>query len=113
MEDLGFVFALVWETSHQPVAMGDRRRRKDMNMYAGLGIILIIVGAIVAFGVEQAVDGWDLQAIGYILMAGGAISLLVAAIQGLGWMSRSRTKVQTERHVSDDGAHFVEETHTS
>ena len=56
-------------------------------MYAGLGIMLIIVGAVVAFGVEQAVEGFDLHAIGYILMAGGAISLLVAAIQGLGWMA--------------------------
>jgi hypothetical protein len=86
---------------------------KDDNMYAGLGIILIIVGAIVAFGVEQAVEGFDLQAIGYILMVGGAISLLVAAIQGLGWMSRSRSRVQSERHVSPDGGHVVEETHTS
>ena len=82
-------------------------------MYAALGIILIIAGAIVAFGVERAVDGFDLQAIGYILMIGGAISLLVAAIQGLGWMSRSRRKFQTERHVSDDGSHYVEETHTT
>jgi hypothetical protein len=86
---------------------------KDTNMYAGLGIILIITGAIVAFGVEQAVDGFDLQAIGYILMVGGALSLLVAAIQGLGWMSRSRRNVQTERHVSPDGGHVIEETHTS
>ena len=82
-------------------------------MYAGLGIILIITGAIVAFGVEQAVDGFDLQAIGYILMVGGAISLLVAAIQGLGWMSRGRHKVQSERIVSPDGGHVVEETHTT
>jgi hypothetical protein len=82
-------------------------------MYAGLGIVLIIAGAIVAFGVEQAVEGFDLQAIGYILMVGGAISLLVAAIQGMGWMSRSRHTVQSERHVSPDGGHVVEETHTS
>ena len=82
-------------------------------MYAGLGIILIIAGAILAFGVEQAVEGFDLQAIGYILMVGGAISLLVAAIQGLGWMSRSRRNVQTERIVSPDGGHVVEETRTS
>jgi hypothetical protein len=82
-------------------------------MYAGLGIFLIVAGAIVAFGVERAVDGFDLQAIGYILMAGGAIALVVAAIQGLGWMSRSRRRMQTERHVSPDGTHYVEETHTA
>lgn len=82
-------------------------------MYAGLGIMLIIAGAIVAFGVEQAVDGFDLQAIGYILMAGGAIALLVAAIQGLGWMSSSRRRMQTERQVSADGTHYVEETRST
>ncbi len=82
-------------------------------MYAALGIMLIVAGAIVAFGVEQAVDGFDLQAIGYILMVGGAISLLVAAIQGMGWMSRSRHSVQTERQVSPDGGHVIEETHTT
>jgi hypothetical protein len=82
-------------------------------MYAGLGIILIIAGAIVAFGVERAVDGFNLQAIGYILMVGGAIALLVSAIQGLGWMSRGRRSMQTERQMSADGTHYVEETHTA
>ena len=82
-------------------------------MYAGLGILLIVAGAIVAFGVEQAVDGFDLQAIGYILMVGGAIALVVAAIQGLGGMSRRNRKVETERHVSGDGQHSVEETRSN
>jgi hypothetical protein len=81
-------------------------------MYAALGIILIVAGAIVAFGIERAVDGFDLQAIGYIMMVGGALSLLVAAIQGLGWMSRSRRTFETERHMSPDGSHYVEETQT-
>ena len=77
---------------------------------AALGIILMIAGGIVAWGVDAVADDFDLQAIGYILIAGGAIALLVAAIQGAGWMSRSNRQMRTERHVSTDGNHFVEET---
>ena len=77
---------------------------------AALGIILIIAGGIVAWGVDAVADDFNLQAIGYILMAGGAMALLVAAIQGAGWMSRSNRQMRTERHVSADGNHFVEET---
>jgi len=80
---------------------------------AAIGIILIVAGAIIAWGVNAAVDGVDLQVIGYIVMAGGAIALLVAAIQAAGWWSRSTTRMQTERHVSPDGRHYVEETKTN
>lgn len=82
-------------------------------MFAALGIILIVAGAIIAFGITTAVDNVNLEVVGYVLMAGGALSLLVGAIQGLGWMSRSNHKIETERHVSPDGTHYVEETHTS
>jgi hypothetical protein len=81
-------------------------------VFAALGILLIVGGAIIAFGIESAVDSVNLEAVGYILMAGGAVSLLVAAIQGLGWMSRSNRRFETERHMSADGTHYVEETHT-
>ncbi len=77
---------------------------------AALGIVLIVVGAIIVWGVDAVVDGFDLQVIGFILMAGGAIALLVAAVQAVGWMSRSNTKMRTERHMSSDGQHYVEET---
>jgi hypothetical protein len=79
---------------------------------AALGIFLIIAGAIVVWGVEAVVDGFDLQAIGYILMAGGAIALLVAAVRAAGWMSMNNRKMRTERVASPDGTHFVEQTET-
>jgi hypothetical protein len=77
---------------------------------AAIGIILIIAGAVLAWGVSIAVDGANLQLIGYIVMAGGGLALVVAAIKGAGWMSMSNQKVHTERHVSADGQHYVEET---
>ena len=82
-------------------------------MLAVFGIFLIVAGAIVTFAVDTAVEGVDLQALGYILMAGGVLSLLAAAIKGAGWMSMSNTKMHTERHMSADGGHYVEETQTA
>lgn len=78
-------------------------------MFAILGILLLVAGAIITFAVERSADGVDLVAIGWILMAGGALSLLVALIQAAGWMSMSTRKVHTERHVSGDGQHVIEE----
>ncbi len=76
---------------------------------AAIGVLLLVVGAIVAFGVEVVVDDFDLVAVGYILMAGGGLALLIAAIRGAGWMSMSNSRVRSERHVSADGHHVVEE----
>ncbi len=79
---------------------------------AALGVVLIVVGAIIVWGVEAVVDGFDLEAIGYILMAGGVIALLVAAIRAAGWMSMNNRKMRTERVASADGTHYVEQTET-
>jgi hypothetical protein len=81
-------------------------------MYAAIGVIFVVAGAILTFAVEKTVEGLDLDVIGWILMGGGALALLIAAIQGAGWMSMSNTKLHTERHVTDDGQHYVEETRT-
>lgn len=82
-------------------------------MLAVFGILLIVAGAIVTFAIDTAVNGVDLEVLGYILMAGGALSLLAAAIMGAGWMSMTNTKMHTERHVSADGRHYVEDSQTA
>ena len=79
-------------------------------MFAALGVLLLVAGAIVTFAVDRQAEGVDLEAIGWILMAGGALSLLVALIQAAGWMSMRSTHAVTERHVSPEGDHYVEET---
>ena len=83
-------------------------------MFAVVGVILVVAGAILTFAIEQAdkADQVDLDLVGWILMGGGALSLLIAAIRGAGWMSMNNTKLHTERHVTDDGQHYVEETRT-
>lgn len=78
-------------------------------MFAVLGIVLLVAGAILTFAVDRSADGVDIVAVGWILMAGGGLALLVAMIQAAGWMSAQDTRVHTERHVSDDGQHQVEE----
>jgi hypothetical protein len=82
-------------------------------MFAGLGIILLVAGAIITFAVDKQAEGVDLAAIGWILMAGGGLALVVGMIQGVGWMSMGNSKMRTERHMSDDGQHYVEETKTA
>ncbi len=82
-------------------------------MFAALGIILLVGGAIITFAIDRQAEGVDLAAIGWILMAGGALSLVVAMIQGAGWMSARRVEMHTERHASADGRHYVEESRTA
>lgn len=66
-------------------------------MGIGVSIFLIAIGAIIAFGVNVAVSGVDLSAVGLILMVVGGIgllwSLVVAASAG------RRDGVHTERTV--------------
>lgn len=81
-------------------------------MFAGLGVILIVVGAILAFAIDRQVDGADLYTIGLILIGGGVLCLIVGAIQGAGWMSMRRSRAISETHVSPDGRHVVEEVDT-
>jgi hypothetical protein len=82
-------------------------------MFAALGIILLVAGAIITFAIDREAEGFDLHAVGWILMAGGGLALLIALIQGAGWMSARRSHAVTERHVSPDGGSVVEESHFS
>jgi hypothetical protein len=72
-----------------------------------LSILMIAVGAILAFAVNAAVDNVSLVAVGVILMVVGLIGLVVAMTQG------TFTGFRSERHVSPDGRHVVEKTHTT
>ena len=79
-------------------------------MTIGSGIGLIILGAILSFGVEaDAIAGINLQFIGYILMIGGAVGLVI----GIALMSRragprrtSRTEV-VEQNQTANGTETV------
>ena len=79
-------------------------------MLVGLGIFLVVVGAIITFAVDTAIDGVNLEVLGWIIMGGGALAIVAGAIQAAGIMSMRSNTMRHERHVSPDGQHVVEET---
>ena len=74
----------------------------------GLGILLLAIGAVMAFATDVTVEGFDIETIGLILMAVGMLAVILATVQGHFWGFRTRT----ERTASTDGTHVVEQTRT-
>ena len=71
-------------------------------MRLGTGIFLLALGAVLALAVDAQVSGIDLQVVGWILMAAGALGVVVEVAV---WAPRRRRVVQTDaRGVDADGA---------
>ncbi|MFD5213679.1 DUF6458 family protein [Microbacterium sp. NPDC058345] len=68
-------------------------------MTIGTGIVLFVIGAILAFAVNVEVEWANLDMIGYILMGAGAVAFLIGLIMLL--VRRNRTTVDG-RVVDDD-----------
>jgi len=66
-------------------------------MGIGGGIFLIVVGAILAFAVSDALQGVDLGMIGYICMAAGVLTLIIALVVNAQRTNTSHREV-IERH---------------
>lgn len=65
-------------------------------MGIGLGIVLLVIGAILAFAVQFTfAGGIEIQTVGYILMAAGVLSLILGLV-----MHTQRTNT-THREVID------------
>ena len=47
-------------------------------MYIGLGIVLIVIGAILAFVLQVDIPGMDDGMLGWILMAAGLLAILLS-----------------------------------
>ena len=75
---------------------GTTNREREM-MSIGLGIFLLVVGAILVWALDLTVTGVDLQLVGYILLAAGAL----VTILGLVLMTRRRNSVSTTRTIAD------------
>lgn len=75
-------------------------------MGIGIGIVLLVAGAILAFAVNAEVAGIDIQIIGWILMAGGLVALIIGlAIQ----LPRSRRTRSTAVTTDQAGRQYVTE----
>ncbi len=75
-------------------------------MSIGIGIFLIVVGAILAFAVSAHVHGVDLTTIGWIVMGAG---LLVTLISLLLLIPRSRRTRSTAVTTDNLGRQYVSE----
>lgn len=49
-------------------------------MYFGGSIALLAVGAVLAFAVADRISGIDLEAVGYICMAAGALGIVLSLV---------------------------------
>jgi hypothetical protein len=64
-------------------------------MYIGLGIFLIVVGAILTFALNASVDTVNLEMIGWICMAAGALAIVLSLA-----VTRRATAGYSARRVS-------------
>ncbi len=67
-------------------------------MGIGFGIFLLAVGAILAFAVQATVAGLDIHVVGWILMAAGALGLLLT-LTVLAPRRRHRTMTVSHRRT--------------
>jgi len=68
-------------------------------MSLGLGIFLLVVGGILAFGVRDQFTALDLTAIGYVCMGGGVLAIVLTLVLQ---QQRRRTSNTTYVERRDD-----------
>lgn len=54
--------------------------KREATMSIGSGIVLIVIGAILAFAINIEVEWANLDLIGYILMGAGAIIFIIGLV---------------------------------
>lgn len=68
-------------------------------MTIGTGVVLFVIGAILAFALNVQVEWADLHMIGYILMGAGVVAFLVGIVL---MARRRRTDVVTRTEAAPD-----------
>ena len=71
-------------------------------MGLGIGIALLVVGGILAFGVKDQWSAVDLTAIGYVCLAVGVLAIILALVMQAQRRKTSHTSVVERRDVSGD-----------
>ncbi|TFD28975.1 DUF6458 family protein [Cryobacterium cryoconiti] len=66
-------------------------------MSLGLGIFLLVVGAIMVFALNVTVEWMDIELVGSILMGAGAVIMII----GIVLLTRKRSSVTTTRSAVD------------
>ncbi|GGH42685.1 DUF6458 family protein [Microbacterium album] len=68
-------------------------------MSIGTGVVLFIIGAILAFGLDVDIPGLNDDFVGYLLMGAGVVVFIV----GLILVTRRRSAVERTRTVAEPG----------
>ena len=74
----------------------------------GFGVFLLALGLILAFAVQDALEGVNLTMVGYILAGAGALVIVLTAAQ----TSRARQHTSVQRTTHSDGSETVAERRT-
>ena len=82
---------------------------KGVNMRLGTAIVLLALGAILAFAVEVDVSGIELSVVGWILMIVGALGIILEVAV---WGPRSRRRVTHSEGYGAPAAGPVQRTTT-
>ena len=77
-------------------------------MGIGSGIFLFVVGAIMAFALNIEASFINLDLVGYIFMAAGALIFLISLVM----VMRKRSSTETVRQVDNRGAESVTQRET-
>lgn len=77
-------------------------------MRLGTGIVLIALGAILAFAVNVQLSGIDIRIVGWILMVVGVIGVLLELAV---WAPRRRRVVQTDAYGAAPVRRTTDETY--
>lgn len=71
---------------------------RDMSI--GTGVVLFVIGAILAFALEVDVPGINMDLVGYLLMGAGVVVFII----GLVMLTRRRSAVERTRTIDGTGA---------
>jgi len=74
-------------------------------MALGSGIFLIVVGAILAFAVNDSVDSVDLAMIGYICMGAGVLAIIISLVVSAQRSNSTHTE-RIEKHIDTHNDNF-------
>jgi hypothetical protein len=70
-------------------------------MYIGGGIFLIVLGGILAFGVKDNLNDFDLGMVGWVCIAGGILAIVLSFVLGQQRANTSHTEVVERRDIGN------------
>jgi hypothetical protein len=79
-------------------------------MYIGVGIFLIVVGAILTFALNASTDVVNLEVIGWICMAAGVLAILLSLVLGRRTVGGGGYSARRVSHTDPATGTRVEET---